>query len=171
MPSSESQPSLFNAASMLWGGITLTAVYFCQPILRGWLYDPSLRFALVSFLLWLSAVLLQWKRLPPIWLPSKTSLVTLASLLLCLGIVGELQAFIYIAVAILFSLPIGGSLFMVIVAILSSSLWMPALAWLLYPMLGDWLPWLTLLIAAILFISSLIARIIRYASKTSHTSI
>ncbi|CAA6678261.1 MULTISPECIES: hypothetical protein [unclassified Lentimonas] len=171
MPKTEPASSVFNVASLLWGAITLTAIGMSQPIWHAWFHDPTLRFAFASFLLWLLATLLQWRRFPMIWPWPKTLLVVLASGLLFLGIAGELQAFIYLAVGILFVLPIHGALFKCLCFILLSSLWMPALAWLLFPYMGSFLPWSTLLIAILLLIYSLTEHFFRYASKTSHTSI
>ncbi|MDQ8206932.1 hypothetical protein QEH52_05390 [Coraliomargarita sp. SDUM461003] len=162
--------SLVSPSSMLWAVITMTAVALSRPIVLAWMHDPSLRCGGVSFLLWILAVGLQWRRFPSVWPKYKMSLVILASISLCLGIAGELQAMIYLAGAILLSLPIYGSRSKILCFIFMSSLWMPALAWLLYPYLANWFPWLTLSIAVILFIYSLSVAIIHYASKPSHSS-
>ncbi|MGZ0709547.1 hypothetical protein ACWPKO_14555 [Coraliomargarita sp. W4R53] len=163
--------SLFNAATLLWGAITLTAIYMARPILHAWFHDPTLRFALAAFVMWLLATLLQWQRFPEIWPRVKMFLVILASGLLCLGIVGELQAFIYLAGAILCALPIAGGLIKCFCFILLSCVWMPAWAWLLFPHLGGLLSWLSLLIATLLLVYSLSDKFFSYASKKSHSSL
>lgn len=163
--------SLLNPVSLLWAGITLMSVYLSRPILNGWFNDPTLRFGLVTFLLWLSAVVLQWRRFPANWPRMNTVLVVFASGLLCLGIAGELQAFIYVASAILLTLPMQGPVIKYLQFIACSCLWMPALAWLLTPLAGFLLPWITLCIATTLLIYSLSLALIHYASKTSHRSI
>jgi len=170
MPNTEAHASRFNAASLLWGAITLTAIFMARPILHAWFHDPTLRFALGAFLLWVMATILQWRQFPTTWPRSKTLLVVSASGLLCLGIVGELQAFIYLAGAILFALPIHGALVKCLCFILLSCVWMPGLAWLLFPYLGGILSWLTILIATLLLAYSLAEKLFRHASKTSHTS-
>ena len=161
---------LLNPASILWAAITLSAMLLAAPIIDGWLHDPSLSFAFTTFLLWLLATVLQWRRFPAVWSISKLTLAVLATALLCLGIVGELQAFIYMATVILFSLPIAGSVLKKLCFILLACLWMPALTWLLLPYLGYMLQWIALFITVLLLIYSLSLAIIRHASKTGHTT-
>jgi hypothetical protein len=161
--SSNSVASLISAGVLLWAAITLCAVGLSRPILHGWFHDPTLRFAGIAFVLWLLATVLQWRRLPEQWPISRTLWVVLASALLCLGIIGELQAFIYLAAALLLVVPLAGSWPQRLAFMLSSCVWMPALAWLLSPLLGASLPWLTLLVAAALFVYSLKQTFLPYA--------
>jgi hypothetical protein len=142
-----------------------------HPIAHAWLHDPSLRWAGAAFVLWLSATLLQWRRLPVLWSMSRIIWVMLAGVLLCLGIIGELQALIYLASAFLLVVPIVGPWRKRIGFMLSACVWMPGLAWLLFPLFGASLDWLTLLVASVLLIYSLKEARLSYASKTSHTSL
>lgn len=162
--SSNSTAPWFSAGAALWAAITLCSVILSRPILHGWLHDPTLRFAGVAFVLWLLATVLQWRRLPEQWSMSRTLWVMLASALLCLGIVGELQAFIYLATALLLLVPVAGSSPKRLAFLLVSCVWMPALAWLLFPLVGPSLTWLTLLIALLLLVYSLKETLLPYAS-------
>lgn len=164
MPETRTDSPLLSAGAILWAAITLCAVGLSRPILHGWLHDPTLRLAGIAFVLWLLATVLQWRRLPEQWSMSRTVWVMLASALLCLGIVGELQAFIYIASALLLVVPIASSWLKRIGFMLTSCVWMPALAWLLFPLLGASLAWLTLLVAALLLAYSLKETFLPYAS-------
>jgi hypothetical protein len=162
---------LINVASLLWGVILLCAVFMARPIYDAWFHDSTLRFAFPVFILWLLATLLQWRRFPESWPLFKTLFVVLASVLLCLGIGGELQAFIYLAAAILCVLPIHGGPIKCLFFMVLSCLWMPALTWLFFPYFGTALPWMTLFIALFLLVYSLSDRFLRYASETRHSSL
>ncbi|MDQ8193802.1 hypothetical protein QEH59_05170 [Coraliomargarita sp. SDUM461004] len=165
------QNSPISLVTVLWAAITLCAIYSSRPIISGWLHDPSLRWAGIAFIVWLVATLLQWRRLPQTWSTARVLWVLLASALLCLGIMGELQAFIYLASALLLALPVAGLWRKRICFTLTSCVWMPGWAWVFTPILGIWLTYVTLLVPIALLVYSLKVTCLSYASKTSHPSL
>jgi len=171
MPETSNHAPLFSGVPFLWIIMISVATSMAFPITHAWFHDPSLRFGLPSFLLWSLAVVLRWRRFPRIWRRSEIFLVVLACISLCLGIAGELQALVYPAWAVLFSLPVRGGLFEHLCFALLAVIWMPASAWLLYPLMGPALPWIAVAVALLLLILSLSGRLSRHAPETGHHSI
>jgi hypothetical protein len=150
MPETINDPVSSRLPTILWATITGIGLFQAWPIVDGWLHDPSLRMGLPCFVLWVLAVVIQWRGLPDAW-PSKRILwMVMASLMLCLGVVGELQALIYLAVAILLVLPIESHGFKRPSFIGLAGIWMPVSAWLFFPLLGNHLALIKLLIGTFL---------------------
>lgn len=128
------------------------ALAMSVPLFKAWLHDPTMRLGAPTFILWCAAVILQWQKSPISLRPS-----TLASIALSLGILGEMQALIYLALALLICQPIPHPLTRLGLTA-AGLLWMPAWYWILRPYVGTTLSPLSLGLAAGLCLLSIALR-------------
>ena len=119
----------------LWLCLVVIASYMSQPLLAAWSDDPSLKFGVYAFLIWLISVIVRWRFPLDPWPTSRILYAVLAAGLLFLGILGELQAMVYLAFALLLSLPIAQSVNRMIAGCIGM-LWTPLWSWSMGPFLG-----------------------------------
>ncbi|MGB0744282.1 MAG: hypothetical protein ACPGSB_07125 [Opitutales bacterium] len=143
---------------IFWIIALLLVVWYSIPLFSAWSHDPSLQFGEYIFGLWLLSGLALWRWPRGSWPWHQSSYVILAALCLFFGIVGELQALIYMALALLLSLPIRHLLLRGLFT-LTGTLWMPVWAWAAGPFFGGKIAIVSLVLALILPLVSVSARI------------
>jgi hypothetical protein len=107
-----------------------------MPLFSAWLHDPALSLGEFVFALWFLATVIHWSWPQKAWSPSQAIFVLAAGALLFLGILGELQALIYLALVCLLCVPARVVALRILFAC-SSILWMPLWAWSMGPYLGS----------------------------------
>lgn len=107
--------------------ISLICLCMSFPLLFAWSHDPSMRYGLFIFLVWLVAILPQWSIRSSITVFSVLELV-LISILLIFGILGALQFPIYIALAMCICVPVKVAKWKLLFYG-CSLMWMPLWAW------------------------------------------
>jgi hypothetical protein len=134
------------------------AAYMSHPLVSGWQDDPSLRFGLVSFFLWLAAVIAHWSLHSVELTIGQGGFLVAASMMLFGGIVGELQALVYLALAGYLCLPVR-AWYGRICLVLASVFWMPAWAWLVSPVFKSQTAICSLVLAIIVLIISMFIKV------------
>ena len=142
----------------LWLVLVVVASAMSGPIVAAWMHDPSLRLGAFVFLLWMIAVAVHWQFPMDAWPWHRMGNAAFAAGALVLGILGELQALVYLGCAFLLALPVEKGLLRVSLGF-AGVLWMPLWAWSAGPYLGSALNLVSLGLAVILLLVSLVLRL------------
>lgn len=151
---------------VLWLLALGLCLWMSGPLFAAWTHDPSLRQGEYVFTLWLFAAVVHWSWPEAVWPWRRTIFLVAAGVMLFLGILGELQALIYFALACLLCLPVRPFIPRVLLAV-SSVLWMPVWAWSMGPHLGASIEGVSLGLALCLACFSLLARCFIYGPKAN----
>lgn len=126
----------------LWGAVLLIMATGSSEILESWLHDPRARFSGWAFLLWLGACGGRWRNAPPPWPPSTLVLAIGSGMAGALGILGELNALLYLGFAGWALCPIRSFPARLFGAV-GALFWMPVFPWLVSEPLGAATPWVS----------------------------
>ena len=148
----------------------LLAAAFSWRLVWAWQHDPSLRFGALSFLSWLPAVLVHYRRLPAEWSTLRVLTLAAAGLCLILGIVGELQVLVYFAFVGFFTLPVWAP-WRRLMLCAGALLWMPIWVWLVGPYLGTQTAWLSLVLALGLSATSILMSLLKYEANAPDSTL
>ena len=154
----------------LWVCLVAIAGYVSLPLLAAWSDDPSLKFGVYAFPIWLVSVMVHWRFPLDPWPIGRTLYAVLAAGLLFLGILGELQAMVYLAFALLLSLPITQSVNRMIAGCIGM-LWTPLWSWSMGPFLGTSINAVSLGLAGAFFFYSITIRISSNEPKANNPAL
>lgn len=154
----------------LWLCLVVIASYMSQPLLAAWSDDPSLKFGVYAFPIWLISVVVHWRFPLASWPTGRTLHAVLAAGMLFLGILGELQAMVYLALALLLSLPITQSVNRIIASCIGI-LWTPFWSWSMGPFLGTSINTVSLGLAVVFFFYSVIIRVVSNEPKANNPAL
>lgn len=155
---------------LLWLCLVAIAGYASLPLLAAWSDDPSLKFGVYAFPIWLISVMVHWRFPLDPWPTSRILYVVLAAGMLFLGILGELQAMVYLAFALLLSLPIAQSVNRMIAGCIGM-LWTPLWSWSMGPFLGTSINTVSLGLAGAFFFYSIAIRISSNEPKANNSAL
>ncbi|MFT4900753.1 MAG: hypothetical protein ACI81V_000019 [Lentimonas sp.] len=147
-----------------------TALVLAWPLQSGWAHDPAMRYGALCFVLWLVAVVVHYRALPANWSYVRVAYFISGLLCLSLGIVGELQALIYLAFVAIFTIPVGTLWRRLFVSFAAIS-WMPLWGWLMGPYLGDYTALSSLALALMTCILSLIWAYLLHEATASNPTL
>jgi hypothetical protein len=144
---SKNPRSITTPTLAIWLGLILIGSWASRSVLSAWAHDPALQTAPWIFLAWVVAWIAAWRASPTG--TCRIFPTSLGGLSLALGILGDLQAAIYLGFVGLLLMPIHSwcrSVLLVIAALT----WMPAWSWAFADPIGPGLPWFNLGIGLLL---------------------
>lgn len=158
---------------VIWMWLCMVAIagYMSRPLFAAWSQDPSLKFGVYTFPIWLVSVVIHWRFPLNSWSTGRALYAAFASGVLFLGILGELQAMVYLAFALWFSLPIAQPINRWVSSCMGMLLWTPFWSWSARPFLGSSLNVVSLGLAVAFFFYSIIFRVTLNESKANHSAL
>lgn len=150
----------------IWLTLVAVAAWASSGLIGGWRDDPALRFAPWIFGLWLAAVGVHGARGFRHSGRLGTLLAGVGGALLVLGILGELRALVYLALALLLLVPVGRLRATVLLG-LACLCWMPIWYWGARTLIGHDLAVPTFATALAVSLVSLLPAFRRHEIKTT----
>jgi len=158
---------LLSLLNLYWLIIVLVSLIKSYPLCLAWKNDPQLRLGGVIFAFWIFAIIPYW-RIDMNWSKDRLFFFVIASVSLFLGILGELQILIYLALAMLLVIPV----FLVVWRVIFSFfavLWTPLWSWFCLSVFDKSISCISLAIAVLLVISSFLYAYFFHEAKTGKT--
>ena len=157
-----------NHVNLIWGAMLALMGLASTDILESWFHDPRARFSAVGFLFWAVGCGFRWRPLRTPWTRFTIGLAACSGVSAALGILGELNALIYLGFAGWYLCPVASPWRRILGAV-AAPLWMPVFPWLVSERLGAATPWVSLIGLGLIGATVAILPLSKnYESKTNH---